>query len=105
MDRNLIVTHLVEAEDHVRLGEEHLAKQRVIVAHLQQKEADVQERNQAISLLNLLEELQTMHVAHRDRLNRLLDAFNEGFDIDESSPADARGGSTPVKCHATRRRA
>jgi hypothetical protein len=66
--------HLAQTEDHIRLGAEHLERQRVIVARLQENEADSQEMKEAAKLLALFEELQTMHVAHRDRL---LDAFNK----------------------------
>jgi hypothetical protein len=75
MDRDLIATHLEEAEDRVRLGAEHLASQRRIVARLQHTGAYIKE---AAKLLTLFEELQTIHIAHRDRL---LDAFNKSPEV------------------------
>jgi hypothetical protein len=78
MDRDFIAAHLAEAEDHVRFGAMHLARQRMIAARLQQKRA-AQEANQAIALLTLFEELQTMRVARRDRW---LDKFNKSYGID-----------------------
>jgi hypothetical protein len=74
MDRDLIATHLEEAEDRVRLGAAHLKRQHAIIARLLRDEADAQEIKEAAKLLARFEERQTMQIVHKDRL---LDAFNK----------------------------
>ncbi|TIX16220.1 MAG: hypothetical protein E5V46_03325 [Mesorhizobium sp.] len=56
---------LAMLEQHVLLGERHIARQREIVADLHQKgfRADLAEQ-----LLKLFEQMQLLHIAHRDRL-------------------------------------
>ncbi|RWA58093.1 MAG: hypothetical protein EOQ27_31435 [Mesorhizobium sp.] len=63
--RNLI--SLSDVEQHVLLGERHIARQREIVADFHHKgfRTDL-----ADELLNLLEQMQLLHVAHRDRILR-----------------------------------
>jgi hypothetical protein len=65
MDRARLAEHLAQAERHVVLGEAHLQRQRVIVTELERAGADTGE---ARRLLANLEEMQTLHVADRDRL-------------------------------------
>ncbi|TGS86010.1 hypothetical protein EN821_35430 [Mesorhizobium sp. M2D.F.Ca.ET.178.01.1.1] len=52
-------------EQHVLLGERHIARQREIVADFHHKgfRADLAE-----DLLTLFEQMQILHVAHRDRI-------------------------------------
>src|SRR5262245_66527716 len=62
MDRARLVEHLVKAERHVVLGEEHLERQRRVVAERRRHGLNSQE---AVELLMRFEQLQTMHVAGR----------------------------------------
>lgn len=61
--------HLAQAERHVALGEEHIAKQRGIVADLERDGHDI---SAARDLLDQLEQMQELHVANRDRLRKEL---------------------------------
>jgi hypothetical protein len=72
MDRAMLVEHLEKAERHVALGEEHLERQRRVVAERQRQGLDA---NEAVDLLMRFEQLQTMHVAGRDRLRAELGAL------------------------------
>ncbi|RWC00321.1 MAG: hypothetical protein EOQ57_17135 [Mesorhizobium sp.] len=61
-------TVLEMLEQHVLLGERHIARQREIVADFHHKgfRTDL-----ADELLNLFEQMQLLHVAHRDRIQKL----------------------------------
>ena len=65
MDRAQLAEHLAQAERHVSLGEAHLQRQRILVTELERTGADAGE---ARRLLANLEEMQSLHVADRDRL-------------------------------------
>ncbi len=65
MERAMIERHLVQAEEHVLLGEKHILRQREILAELDRGGHDT---TQAAALLVTLEESQILHVADRDRL-------------------------------------
>jgi hypothetical protein len=69
MDRAMLVEQLVQAECDIVLGENHLARQRGVVAERWRQGLDVSE---AIERLRQFEELQAMHVADRDRLRAKL---------------------------------
>ncbi|RVD33785.1 hypothetical protein EN742_28990 [Mesorhizobium sp. M4A.F.Ca.ET.020.02.1.1] len=58
-------TVLAMLEQHVLLGQRHIARQREIVADFHHKgfRADLAE-----DLLTLFEQMQLLHVAHRDRI-------------------------------------
>ncbi|TIV60319.1 MAG: hypothetical protein E5V80_10005 [Mesorhizobium sp.] len=58
-------TLLTMLEEHVLLGQRHIARQREIVAdcHRNGFRADLAEE-----LLSLYEQMQLLHVAHRDRI-------------------------------------
>lgn len=58
-------TVLAMLEQHVLLGERHIARQREIVADFHHKgyRSDLAEE-----LLSLFEQMQFLHVAHRDRI-------------------------------------
>jgi arginine repressor len=71
MDRRMWERHLVQAEQHVALGERHIARQYELVAKL---ERDGQDATEAKLFLDTLQELQATHIAHRDRLLRELAA-------------------------------
>jgi hypothetical protein len=57
------------ARRHVAMGERHIARQREIVAKL---ERDGHDSLDSKRLLGFFEELQNMHIAHRDRLVKML---------------------------------
>lgn len=69
MERTRREQHLAEAEARVALGERHLAQQRELIAKLEVLNFDLTD---ARNLLRLFEEIQILHVAHRDRLRRQL---------------------------------
>jgi len=70
MDYRAILVELVaRAERHVAQDEEHLERQRRVVAERQRQGLD---DNEAKDLLIRFEQLQTMHVAGRDRLRKEL---------------------------------
>jgi hypothetical protein len=69
MDRATVTAHLAQAERHVALGEQHIARQREIVSELEDGSHDAV---QARRLLAQFEELQALHIADRDRLRREL---------------------------------
>lgn len=65
MDRTTIVDHLEMAERHVREGQGHVERQRVLVSELGR---DGHDTVRAVELLQQFEELQALHIADRDRL-------------------------------------
>src|SRR4051812_49110841 len=65
VDEIMIQDHLDLAEGHVRLGLEHIAKQRVIIAELEGNGLDT---SLAREVLATFEGMQKAHVADRDRL-------------------------------------
>ena len=69
MDRAILEQHLLQAESHVTLGEQHIARQREIVTQL---ERDGHGSTEARKLLALFVETQAAHIADVDRLQRQL---------------------------------
>jgi hypothetical protein len=69
-DRTLILDHLAQAQRHVAEAERHVAHQREIVA---QTERDGHDTATSKQLLDQFEQLYTLHVADRDRLEKELD--------------------------------
>jgi hypothetical protein len=65
MNRAFLEQLLVQAEQHVALGERHIARQREIVAEL---ERDGHDTTQAKELLAVFLATQATHVVGRDRL-------------------------------------
>ena len=63
---------LRQAEEHVALGERLLARQHLLVAELAR---DGHDAKAATATAELYEEIQEMHVAHRDRLRKQLAEF------------------------------
>ncbi|HEY7245359.1 MAG TPA: hypothetical protein VH678_15930 [Xanthobacteraceae bacterium] len=57
--------HLAQAERHVVQGEQHVTRQRDLVARLQM---DGHDTDEALKLLSQFEELLAVHIADRDRL-------------------------------------
>jgi hypothetical protein len=71
MDKSLIERHLALAQRDVIEGEASIARQREIVFRLQLDELDCEE---ALHLLDGFIELQVMHVAEKERLQKELSA-------------------------------
>ena len=71
MDRNILEQHLAMAERHVAEGEGHIARQRELISKLFHK-GDHDMIPGAQQFLALLEDMQTLHVADRDRLRAQL---------------------------------
>jgi hypothetical protein len=69
MDRAFLEQLLVQAEQHVSLGERHIARQREIVAKL---ERDGHDSTQAKELLAVFLATQAAHVAGPERLQEEL---------------------------------
>lgn len=71
MDKAIIEQHLARARAHVAQGEGHLSRQRELLFELQVQERDCSE---ALRLFDSFAELQTIHIADMERLERLLAA-------------------------------
>jgi len=67
MDWAMLQEHLAQAERHVVEGERVIARQRDIVAQL---ERDGHDSTDAMLLLYQFEEIQYLHVDHRDQLRK-----------------------------------
>ena len=63
----MILEHLAQAERHVAEGQEHVARQREIASQLH-RDGHTEAAEEAGKLLAQFEEMQTLHVADRDRL-------------------------------------
>lgn len=72
MDRTIVEHHLAQAERHVAEGENHIARQRQIIDELASGGHDLKA---ARDLLAKFEDVQTLHVADRDRLRAELAAM------------------------------
>jgi hypothetical protein len=71
MDRQMILDHLGKAEQHVALGYQHIERQRALVEQLV-RDGHADEATRAAELLARFEEMQTLHIADRDRLRKEL---------------------------------
>ena len=69
MNRTMLTEHLAQAEEHVALGNRHIVRQRELIAELARDGHDTAE---AKTLLASFEEMQTLHLQHRDRLRHEL---------------------------------
>lgn len=69
MDREMLERHLAQAEKHIATGRKNLARQREVIAEIEREGRDTTEARVA---LNQFEELQAMHIADRDRIQREL---------------------------------
>jgi hypothetical protein len=69
MDQNMILDHLAMVSRHVTRGEQIVARQREIIARLERAGCDT---SYAKRLLLQFEEVQSLHVADRDRLEKAL---------------------------------
>lgn len=63
----MVLDHLEQARRHVAEGEKHVGSQRELVTQL---ERDGHDSTQARQLLREFEEVQRLHVEHRDRLEQ-----------------------------------
>jgi hypothetical protein len=84
MDRAMLAQHLTQAEKHIILGEELIARQRELVAGLEQNDHDPTE---AKRLLATFEQVQATHMAGRDRLRRQVE---RGLGSEPLSDSDDR---------------
>jgi hypothetical protein len=75
MERAMLLNHLAQAERHIDTGEQHVCKQRSLIAKL---EKDGHDPAGARQLLEQFEEIQAMHIADRDRIRAELKAIPEG---------------------------
>ncbi len=76
MDRTLITKHLMQAAEHIALGERHIGRQKEIIANLQARGLDT---DLAQKVLDQFEQLQKEHVSHRDWLiGKLADTAGPG---------------------------
>ena len=69
MERSFEIGHLEQAERHVAEGEQHIARQRELIAEL---ERDGHDTTTAIELLRTFEQSQAGHIADRDRIRAVL---------------------------------
>jgi hypothetical protein len=69
MDRQLLQQHLGMVERHVVEGDGHVMRQRELVAKLERTGRDT---THAKMLLRQFQELQALHIEHRDRLRNEL---------------------------------
>ena len=74
--RHVLLEHLEQARRHVAEGERHILRQRELVAEM---ERDGHGTAEARRLLEQFEEMQTLHVADRDRIENEL-ARSKGQD-------------------------
>jgi hypothetical protein len=82
MDRDLILSYLKAAEEHVANGERRIAKHCDLVSTLERAGHDT---TSTIALLREMEKMQVQHRADRDRLRAEL----AGLDAVEATKADA----------------
>jgi hypothetical protein len=68
-ERKIAEQNLIEANDAIAQGRDHIAKQMQLIAELTREGYDIQA---ATELLNTLCRSQTLRVEHRDRLRREL---------------------------------
>jgi hypothetical protein len=64
-ERRIIEQNLVEAEQAVAQGHEHIVRQKRVITDLMRDGYDI---GPATDLLNTLQKSQKLHVQHRDRL-------------------------------------
>ena len=69
MDHNELIDHLAQAERHVKLGEEHIARQTELIARMELQGLDTGE---AKRLLGVFKEMLAVHIAGRNRLREML---------------------------------
>ncbi len=71
-DRADLTRYLRQTEEHVALGARHLAEQRARVENFERRGVECIDSRK---LVRLFEEMQALHVEHRDRLRRELEAL------------------------------
>jgi hypothetical protein len=79
MDKDVKLKYLVQAERHMADGEQHILRQRSIVAQL---ERDGRDTSLSRSLLQCFEDLQRLHIADFHRLlEELADSATTGRNL------------------------
>ena len=63
--RGMLERHLEQAERHIAASQQHLSRQRERIAQFERNHHDA---STAKALLELFEDLDKMHIAHRDRI-------------------------------------
>src|SRR4029078_2107860 len=100
-DSQQIIEHLALAQERVAIGAENIARQYGIVGRLA---TDGHDTTSALAILSNMQELQAMHVAHRDRLLTALERLRAG----SSTPGVGAWNLTPLPAskspHQTRAR-
>ena len=69
MDRTIILEHLAQSEEHIVLGERHIADQLKLIARLNREGLNSKD---AEDLLARFQTLLAEHITHRDRLRKEL---------------------------------
>ena len=70
----MILDHLAMVRRHVARGEQIVARQREIIARLERAACDTSD---AKRFLVQFEEVQSLHVAHRERLEKMLSEISK----------------------------
>ena len=69
----MLLNQLAMAERHITEGEQHIVRQREIVARLRRNRPGSETHKQALALLDTLERTQRAHLAERNQLRQELD--------------------------------
>jgi len=81
-DHHETLKHLAKANEHVALGEQHLARLRRVITDL---ERNRRQTSGVRALLERFTQLQATHIAHRDLLVQKLEGGSEGVAQSEQS--------------------
>jgi hypothetical protein len=69
----MLLNHLAAADRHIAQGDQHLRRQRLVVASLKRLYPGSERLKQALAMLANMERKQRDHIAERDRLRQKLD--------------------------------
>ena len=73
MDRATLLNHLAAAERLIAQDDEHLSRQRLVVASLKRLYPGSERLKRALAMLASMERKQRDHIAERDQLRQKLD--------------------------------
>ena len=73
MDRATLLNQLATTERHIAEGNEHLRRQRLVVASLKRLYPGSERLKRAVTMLANMERIQRDHIAERDQLHQNLD--------------------------------
>jgi len=73
MDRATLLNQLATTERHIAEGNEHLRRQRLVVAALKRRHPGSERLKRALAMLDTMERKQRDHLAERDRLKGMLE--------------------------------